>query len=260
MPSVLAIAAHPDDIEFLMSGTLLALKQSGYEIHYMNVADGCCGTTQYPREKIAAMRLAEAKAASSSIGAIFHPPICHDLEIFYQKDLLAQVTSVVREANPEIVLTHAPSDYMEDHMNACRLAVSAAFCRGMPNFQVLPDRSPVAGKVTLYHAQPYQNRDPLRKLVQPEFFVDTTDLVEQKVAMLAHHKSQKDWLDESQGLDSYLVALREMDQLVGSLSESFQYAEGWRRHLHAGYCDPDDDPLAKALASRVKFNPNYQLD
>ena len=51
-----AIAAHPDDIEFFMSGTLMRLKNAGYEIHYMNLADGCCGSTKHSREEIARIR------------------------------------------------------------------------------------------------------------------------------------------------------------------------------------------------------------
>ena len=40
----MAIAAHPDDIEFMMAGTLILLKESGYEIHYMTLSDGNCGS------------------------------------------------------------------------------------------------------------------------------------------------------------------------------------------------------------------------
>ena len=62
-----AIAAHPDDTEFQMAGTLILLRDAGYQIHYMNIGNGCCGTVEYAK------------------------------------------------------------DYMEDHQNAARLAVSAAF-------------------------------------------------------------------------------------------------------------------------------------
>jgi len=257
MPAAIAIAAHPDDIEFLMAGTLLALKSHGWEIHYFNLADGCCGSNQTGREETAAIRLREGKAAAAELGATFHGPICHDLEIFYNRKNLAKVASVIRQVAPTIVLTHSPSDYMEDHQEACRLAVTAAFCRGMPNFPVTPERDAIEGPVTVYHAQPYQNRDPLGRPVHPEYFVETTDLVEQKVTALACHASQKQWLDSSQGMDSYLVALREMDQLVGSLSPGFTHAEGWRRHLHAGFCGPEDDPLVAALGQRIVRNVNY---
>ena len=56
-----------------------------------------------------------------------------------------------------------------------------------------------------------------------------------KTKMLAAHKSQKLWLDQSQGMDSYLVTMRDLMQSVGRLSNGkFEFAEGWRRHLHLG--------------------------
>ena len=240
--SAIAIAAHPDDIEFLMAGTLLRLAEVGYELHYLNVANGCCGTAQHDRETIIEMRRQEARQAAESIGAVFHESLCNDIEIFYERQTLARLTSIVRDVAPEIVLTHSPVDYMEDHTNTCRLTVSAVFCRGMPNFPVDPPRDAVSQTVTLYHAQPYSNRDPLGNVVLPDLFVDVSEVLERKVAMLACHKSQKDWLDESQGHGSYLNTLRDLDAEVGHMSKRFQYAEGWRRHLHLGFCDADDDP------------------
>ncbi len=60
MKRVFAIAAHPDDIEFLMSGTLMHLTEAGYEAHYLNVANGCCGSTQHDIPTISAIRREEA--------------------------------------------------------------------------------------------------------------------------------------------------------------------------------------------------------
>jgi LmbE family N-acetylglucosaminyl deacetylase len=249
--TAIAIAAHPDDIEFFMAGTLMLLGRAGYEIHYMNIANGCCGTTEYDVETITRMRREEAEQAAASIGAIFHEPLCNDLEIFYEQATLAKTTSLIRDVAPEIVLTHSPADYMEDHMNTSRLAVSAAFCRGMPNFPVDPPRDLVEQTVTVYHAQPYSHRDPLRQIVTPDLWVDVSNVLEEKVAMLARHASQKLWLDKSQGHDSYLQTLRDLDEEGGRLSGQFQYAEGWRRHLHLGFCGPDDDPLTDALLQLV---------
>jgi N-acetylglucosamine malate deacetylase 1 len=249
--TAIAIAAHPDDIEFLMSGTLMLLRDAGYEIHYWNLATGSCGSTQTDAETTARIRRDEARAAAGSIGAIFHESIRPDLEIFYDKPTLVRVASVIRQVAPEIVLTHSPVDYMEDHTNTCRLAVTAAFSRGMPNFPVEPARDAVGGKVTVYHAQPYSHRDPLGRVVEPHFFVDVSPLVEKKRAMLAHHASQKQWLDESQGLDSYLDTMQQLDAELGRMSGLFSHAEGWRKHLHLGFCGPDDDPLRAALAGRT---------
>jgi LmbE family N-acetylglucosaminyl deacetylase len=251
MPSAIAIAAHPDDIEFLMSGTLMLLRKAKYQIHYWNLANGCCGSSKHDAQTIARMRRDEAYAAATAIGATFHESICNDLEIFYDRPTLAKVAAVIREVAPEIVLTHSPVDYMEDHTNTCRLAVTAAFSRGMPNFSTDPPRPAVNGPVTVYHAQPYSHRDPLGNIVEPALVVDTTDLIELKKKMLAKHVSQKEWLDESQGVNSYLDAMAALDAEVGRMSCIFKYAEGWRRHLHMGFCGPEDDPLRTALKSRV---------
>jgi N-acetylglucosamine malate deacetylase 1 len=123
MPSALAIAAHPDDIEFVMAGTLLLLRRAGWEIHCLNVASGSLGSlTQSPVE-IARVRRREAQAAARLLDAVWHPPICADMEVFYDNATLRRVCAVVREARPDVVLTHSPQDYMEDHMNTARLAV-----------------------------------------------------------------------------------------------------------------------------------------
>ncbi len=246
-----AVAAHPDDIEFQMAGTLMLLGNAGFELHYMNVSDGSLGTTQFDTTTIVDMRRREAMEAADSIGAVYHPSICSDLDVFYDRPTLAQLSSIMRDVEPDILLTHSPVDYMEDHTNTCRLAVTAAFARGMPNFPVTPPQAPTSKKVTVYHAQPYSNHDPLRRPVTPDFYVDVTDHEERKVAMLAKHASQKRWLDESQGIDSYLQALRDLDAAVGRMSGCYEFAEGWRRHLHLGFCGDDDDPLRAALTDRI---------
>lgn len=243
----LAVAAHPDDIEFVMAGTLLLLRDAGYEIHYLNIADGCCGSTVTNRAETARIRRLEAIEACRVAGAVFHESLTRDLEIFYDKPTLARLAAIVRQVAPQIVLTHAPADYMEDHVNACRLAVTAAFTRGMPNFPTEPPTHAVAGPVTVYHAQPHGNCDPLGQPVVPGTFVDVSSKMADKAAMLAAHRSQKQWLDESQGLDSYIHAMRDLMSEVGRMSGRFAYAEGWRKHLHWGFCAADDDPLRSAL-------------
>lgn len=245
---VFAIAAHPDDIEFVMAGTMLRLRQSGYELHYLNIANGCCGSTVTDAQQTAMIRRGEALESCRKLGGVFHESLTNDLEIFYDRETLFKLASLVRLVSPRIVLTHAPLDYMEDHMNACRLATTAAFSRGMPNFPVDPPRYAVGGNVTVYHAQPHGNRDPLGNTVTPTHFVDVSDLLDEKTSFLACHKSQKEWLDTSQGLDSYLHAMHALCREVGEMSGTFRHAEGWRKHLHLGFCGPQEDPLAAALA------------
>ena len=247
MPTVLAICAHPDDIEFYMAGAMLQLAKRGWELHYINLCDGSRGSTTMGPEECAATRLAEAKRACDVLGATFYPPIFPDMEAAYTPDNLKKVAAVVRKARPSIVLTHSPQDYMEDHEVSCRLAVSAAFAHGMPNLVSDPPVEVFMEPVTVYHAQPVGNTTPLGELVYPHLYVDETDVIDRKVEALACHASQKRWLDESQGQDSYLDTLRQLSRQVGKMSGKFEYAEGWRRRSHWGFCGPDDDPLATAL-------------
>lgn len=249
MRRAFAIAAHPDDIEFFMAGTMLLLKRAGYELHYMTLANGCCGSTEWSADHTAGVREREARAAAALLGAKFHPSITNDLEIFFDDRLLRRVAAIVREVSPEILLAHSPADYMEDHTNACRLAVTAAFARGMPNFQTEPSRPPVQGPVTIYHAQPHGNRDPLGEVVRPRLFVDISTVVDEKGRLLACHASQQQWLDASQGMSSMAQAMQSQARELGEMSGRFKFAEGWRRHLHLGFCGAADDPLAAALAA-----------
>ncbi len=249
--SAMAISAHPDDIEFLMAGTLILLKDAGYEIHCLTIANGSCGSAELDAKTIAAIRKEETKAAAESIGAVFHESFTDDVEIFYEKNLLAKVGSVIREVAPEIVLTHSPEDYMEDHSNTSRLAATAAFCRNMPNFPVDPPRQPIEGDLAVYHAQPHGNRDTFGNLVCPSIFVDIVDVIAQKADALSLHKSQKEWLDKTQGMDSYLNAMQELSEEVGGMSERFEVAEGWRKRNPLGFAPVDFDPLSDALQEFV---------
>ncbi len=253
-PTAIAIGAHPDDIEFYMAGTLVLLKQAGYEIHYFNVANGCCGSQQHSPRQLARIRLGEAKRAANVLGAHFHPPICNDMEVIYDLKLLRRVAAVIREVKPTIVLTHPPVDYMEDHTNTCRLVVTAAFAHTMPNFQSLPPRATVDYNLTIYHCSPHTMRDPLRRLVIPESFINIGSQLEVKRAALVEHQSQQDWLVATQGMNSFLAKAESDARLVGRVSKKFKYAEGWWRHLHYGFSNTELDPLREALGKNYLVN------
>ncbi len=251
MSSVLAIAAHPDDIEFGMAGTLFLLLGRGWKIHYFNLANGCMGAMHTDRTETARIRLSEAKAASVKLSAHFYPPICDDLGIFYQPEILAKVVAVVRMANPTIVLTHSPTDYMEDHETACRLAVSATFVKNMPNAFSDPALPACSGPVAIYHAQPHGNRTPLGEIVKPEMFVDIDSVMKRKRELLECHRSQQTWLDVTQSMSSYVQTMVDYARQVGEMSRRFALAEGWRRRCTLGFGPEDFDPLGHALSSHI---------
>ena len=258
LPRALAIAAHPDDIEFVMAGTLLMLQRVGWEIHYFNVANGSLGSMTIPPAKLTRVRRREAVAASALLGAVWHPPLCNDLEVFYDDRTLRRVCAVVRSVAPTVILTHSPQDYMEDHMNAARLAVTAAFARGTPGYRTIPVRPADARDVTIYHASAHGMRDGLRRTLPPGSFVNTTPVHDRKTAALACHESQRRWLDTTQGMDDYVRTMDEFSREMGKLSGQFAHAEGWRRHLHYGFCPEDADPLSAALGADHLISHDYE--
>ena len=176
MPSVLALFAHPDDIEFVAAGTMLQLQARGWDLHYMNMCTGNGGSVQMDGPTTSLTRLAEAEDAARVLGAAFYPPISDDLELTYSTPYLRKVASVVRASQASIVLTHSPADYMEDHQNACRLASTAAFAHCIQNFVCDPPRDAFLHDVTVYHAMPHGLCDPLRKRIHAGSYVNTTSV------------------------------------------------------------------------------------
>jgi LmbE family N-acetylglucosaminyl deacetylase len=135
----LAMAAHPDDIEFMMGGTLLFAAARRRR-------DPRCATSRTDatvrrstgREEAARVRALEAQASARVAGAVWHPSLFDDTQLFYDSVSLAKVTAVVREVRPDILLTTSRYDYMEDHEYAARLACSAAFNRCLPAYVTDP--------------------------------------------------------------------------------------------------------------------------
>jgi LmbE family N-acetylglucosaminyl deacetylase len=194
------------------------------------------------------------------LGATWHAPICDDMQIFYTDANIRRVCAVVREARPAVVLTHALQDYMEDHMITARLAVTATFARGIPNYRSNPVRKAGLDPCVIYHAMPHGQRTPTRRRVIAEGFVDTTSVHSRKRAALACHASQKEWLDATQGMDSYLKTMDDLSRALGRQTRRFTLAEGWTRHLHYGFGEEQDDPLREVLGKQYLVNRAYIRD
>lgn len=256
--SVLAVAAHPDDIEFMMTGTLLLLQERGWEVHYMNLGSGSGGSAVKSPAAMERIRQTEAKAACKLAGFHWHRPITRDLTIAYGPKQLAQVVAAVRTAKPSIVLTQSLQDYMEDHQNTARLASTAAFCKGSTNAPCKPARPLFSGSTIVYHALPHGFRDAMGKRVHAGLWVDVAPTMDMKEKMLACHASQRQWLEDTQGMDSYTQSMIDQCAAMGKLSGKFSFAEGWRRHNPLGYsADLSADPLREALGRSVLQDKKY---
>ena len=212
-----ATAAQLDDIEFMMSGTLLLLKQAGAELHICNLANGCYGSQVYGKEEAARVRAREAQEAARVAGAVWHPSLFDDVGLYYDAASLAKVSAVVREIRPDILLTMSRYDYMEDHEYASRLASSAAFNRCLPSYLTDPPQPAYTRPVAVYHSLPPALTDMQRTPIVPEFCIDVGSVMAQRRAMLACHTSQREWLDATQGMGSYVESMADAAREVGRL-------------------------------------------
>jgi LmbE family N-acetylglucosaminyl deacetylase len=100
---ILAIHAHPDDVEILSGGTLARLGAAGHSIAIVTMTPGDCGSAVHAPEEIAAIRRREAAAAAALIGAQYRWAEFRDLAIFNDDASRRRVTELLREIAPEIV-------------------------------------------------------------------------------------------------------------------------------------------------------------
>ena len=141
---VLAVGAHPDDVEIMCSGTLLMLRQLGCEIHVASLTLGDCGSFEHSNEELRRIRQREAQRACELLGSTYQHSGFNDLCIFNDDISNRRVTELVREVNPEVVVTHSPQDYMSDHEVTSLLVRNACFNAPIPNLPTVPVSRPPA--------------------------------------------------------------------------------------------------------------------
>ncbi len=256
MPTVLAVAAHPDDIEFLCAGTLALLRKAGWEAHLATMTPGDLGSMRHPREEISRIRKAEAAASAALIGAKYTCLEFSDLTIVYGQETKRAVTALIREARPDLVLTLSPFDYMADHTETPRIVREAAFASTIPNWEASLDGrrpAPCAKLPAILYADPVDHVDHFGRRVPARLVVDITEVIDLKEKMLAAHDSQRSWLREQHGEDEYLLWMRRnsAERAKDFAKKAVKFAEGFTPHLGHGF--PKEDLLTQALGKkRVK--------
>jgi LmbE family N-acetylglucosaminyl deacetylase len=252
MPAaVLALFAHPDDAEFLCGGTLAQLAKLGSRLHIATLTAGDCGSAILPPEKIATIRRKEAERAAARLGAEYSCLELNDLLIFYDAPTLQKVLELVRQVNPDLVITHSPSDYMVDHETTSRLAQTSCFGAMAPNFRTGSGSAAPATRAIphLYYTQPFGGRDIFGDEFFPRIAVDISATLDEKKALVACHESQQVWLRTQQDIEQMHDPIEAMARRVGALA-GLGAAEGFRQHLGQGF--PQTDLLKSLLGGLVR--------
>lgn len=243
---VLGIFAHPDDAEFLCSGTLSLLKKAGWEVHIATLAPGDKGTAEYNREQISVIRKKEAKEAAALIEADYHCLDFEDVYIMYDRVSINKTTSLLRKVKPSIVFTHSPADYMVDHEFTSKIVRTACFSTGIMNLEI-PDQ-PYEPSPYLYYCDPMEAKDIFGRPIAAQLFIDVSTELQIKEEMLACHASQRNWLLTHHKMDEYIISMKRFAEQRGR-EINVPYAEGFRQHLGHGYSQ--DNILTEILGNFI---------
>ncbi|HYC56857.1 MAG TPA: PIG-L family deacetylase [Candidatus Binatia bacterium] len=233
---VLAIHAHPDDVEFQCAGTLAILRRLGCHVTIATMTAGDGGSAELSASEISAVRRREARASADLLGADYVCLELCDLRIDVSEDSRRRVTEAVRKARPDLVLTAPPADYLSDHEMTSRLVRDAAFNASVRNFDTRdPAPAPLLGAVPhLYYVDTLEGVDIFGHPVLPDFYVDVSATFETKKAMLACHESQRRWLSAQHGIDEYLESMERWSRHRGR-EIGVEHAEAFRQHRGHAY-------------------------
>jgi len=160
--NVLALGAHPDDIEYGCGGTLSLYARKGHQVYLFVASDGSLGGDAVVRER-------EQKDSAAIIGAqdVYWGGY-RDTEVPYTRDLIVRIESVMKQVRPTMIFVSYPDDTHQDHRNLAQAAVSAT--RYVPNFLFF--------------------EVPSTQHFAPNCYTNIEPVLDRKLACLEAHRSQ----------------------------------------------------------------------
>jgi LmbE family N-acetylglucosaminyl deacetylase len=192
---ILAIGAHPDDVEILCAGTLAKFRKRGDEVFICHVCDGNKGSKVYSSEELAKIRRNEACQSAKLINATSIWAGISDGEVTLDLQSRIKIINVIRQASPDLVITHSPNDYHSDHINTSRLVFEAVY---LADLVLWKTEYPATEKLPyLYYMDTLAGVNFI-----PDEYVDITDTIDTKIKMMMEMKSQLGWLKEMHNCDA----------------------------------------------------------
>jgi N-acetylglucosamine malate deacetylase 1 len=217
---VLAVGAHPDDLEISVGGTLAKYVSLGHEVIMCYMAKGNLGHTVIPPDELAGIRQEEATKAAAVIGAKAMFLEYNDLEITHDVPTQRRLAEIVRQTRPDVALTHSPDDYLIDHVRTSHLVFDATFISGVPHVKTESPAHP--GVTPIYHMDTEAGIG-----FMPTEWVDVSDFLKLKLEMMSQHKSQLQWLKEHDNVD--MLDFIEVVAKYRGFQAGVKYAEAFRR-------------------------------
>jgi LmbE family N-acetylglucosaminyl deacetylase len=217
---VLAVGAHPDDIEILCAGTLARCRMRGDDIVMCIATNGDMGSMTHQPTELAAIREAEAGESASELDAELIWLGYSDEFIYPEHATRMRFIEMIRHARPDLIITHAPNDYHQDHKTVGDLVFVSSFIAAVPHVDT---QTPTHSNIPpIYYMDTLAGVDFL-----PTEYVDISDSLQAKLDMLQCHKSQLEWLGDYNGID--IVEFATTVARFRGLQSGVKYAEGFRR-------------------------------
>lgn len=216
---VLAVGAHPDDLEQLCGGTLARFVRNGHQVTMCHAALGDRGSYVHTSAEIAEIRRLEADRAAAIIGAEAATLGLSDGLVNAadqtQRDL---AVDLIRKWRPDVIITHAPNDYMADHNEISRMMLDASHIATLPLLETAHPAHDVVAPVIYM--------DTLAGVgFAPAEYVDITEVLEQKLEALRCHASQLEWLLAHDDVD--VVEQTRVAAAFRGFQSGVRYAEGF---------------------------------
>jgi N-acetylglucosamine malate deacetylase 1 len=173
---VLAIAAHPDDIELTCGGTLIKAVHQGYSVGILDLTQGEMGTRGTPE-----LRAKEAEAAKNVIGARFREHMdLGDARLTASIENRMAVAEKIRQARPRTVILHHWDARHPDHSASAKLAYEACYAAGLKQLPIAGE--PFRPKKIIYAS--------MEADIRPTFVVDISQFFPKKMEAVNCFASQ----------------------------------------------------------------------
>ena len=201
---LLAIAAHPDDVELTCGGTLIKMAGLGYRTGILDLTRGEMGSRGTPE-----IRAREAAAAAKIMGVKVRENLgLPDSRLEVNEEYKLELARMIRELQPHTVILPYWEGRHPDHYTASTLGYEAAFLSGLAKL-------PVGGSphrpFKIIYASLYRD-------VRPTFVVDITDQFETRLAALMAYKSQ---FDDQEAGSNIFPAHKEIRTRVESMARYY---------------------------------------
>jgi len=193
--NILAVVAHPDDMEILCGGTMAKFSRLGHKVTVCHVCDGGKGSKSHSSEELIKIRHKEALESAKLIKAEMIWAGIPDGEVVLNLDNRIKIIDIIRKSQPDLILTHSPGDYHVDHINTGKLVFEAIYLADLPLFKT--ENKATEKLPYLYYMETLGSGNFI-----PEEYVDITDTIDIKIEMMLKMRSQLGWLKEMHNCDA----------------------------------------------------------